>query len=227
MTGVLVNVLTVLAGSVVGLLFHKGISKKYSDAAMKAIGLCTLYIGFSGALDGDNVLVVIASMVLGTLCGTMLRIDDGINKLGKKIEKKFKKKKGNIAEGFVTASLLFCVGSMTIMGSLNAGISGDNTLLYTKAFLDLFSSAMLASSLGIGVLFAALFVFVFQGGLVILAEYIGPFLTDTAICEMNCVGSLLIIALGLNLLNVAKIKVADMLPAILFAVIITNLVAYF
>lgn len=227
MSGVLVNVLTVIAGSIAGLLFHKAISRKCIDAVMYAIGLCTIYIGISGALEGDNVLVIIASMVLGTLLGTILHIDDGINKLGKTVEKKFKKKKGNIAQGFVTASLLFCVGSMTIMGSLNAGISNDNSLLYTKAFLDLFSSAMLAASLGIGVLFSALFVLVFQGGLVIFAEYVAPFLTDAAVADMNCVGSLLIIALGLNLLNIAKIKVADMLPAILFAVIITNIIAYF
>ena len=227
MIAVLVNVGTVLLGSTVGLLFHKGISKKYSDAALKAIGLCNLCIGFSGVLEGKNILITIASMVLGALSGTLLHIDDGINKLGNAVEKKFKKNKSNIAQGFVTASLLFCVGSMTVMGSLNAGISGDNTLLLTKAFLDLFSSAMLASSLGIGVMLAAGFVLVFQGALVLLAEFIAPFLNAAAIAEMNCVGSLLIIALGLNLLDVAKIKVADMLPAILFAVIITNIIAYF
>ena len=230
MLGVIVNVATVILGSTIGLVFKKGISKKYSDAVMTGIGLCTVFIGISGMLKGQNVLVAIISMVLGALVGAARDIDGKLNSVGSVLQKKMKKTedgKVSVAEGFVTASLLFCVGAMTIIGSLEAGLKGDNTTLFTKSILDFFSSMMLSASLGIGVMCAALFVLVFQGGLVIFAEYIGPFLTDAAIADMNCVGSLLIIALGLNLLNIAKIKVADMLPAILFAVIITNIVAYF
>lgn len=222
MFGVIVNTVTVILGSIVGMMFSKFISEKYTTAIMTAIGLCTLYIGFDGALAGENTLVLIISLAIGTAVGTLLGIDDGINALGDYIEKKFKKSDGNtsVAQGFVTASLLFCIGSMTIVGSLNAGISGDNTLLLTKSVLDLISSCVLASSMGIGVLFAAVFVFVFQGGLVLLAGFIGPFLSASAQAELICAGSVMIIALGLNLIGITKIKVANMLPALILAPIL-------
>ena len=220
MTGVIANTLTVIIGSLAGITFRKGIPEKVTSAVMTGLGLCTIYIGIDGALSGENVLIVIASMVIGSIIGTLLDIDQAINNLGILVEKRFAKgKKGqvSISEGFVTASLLFCVGAMTINGSLNAGISGDNSLLYTKAMLDLCSSSMLAASLGIGVLFAAAFVFGFQGLLVLMAGFLAPVLTDAAIAEMTCAGSLIIIALGGNLIGVTKIKVANYLPAIAIA----------
>ncbi len=223
MLGVIINTLTVVLGSTVGMLFSKFISEKYTSAIMTSIGLCTLYIGVDGALAGENTLVLILSLVLGTAIGTLLGIDDGISKLGNFIETKFKKSdsKASVAQGFVTASLLFCIGSMTIVGSLNAGISGDNTLLLIKSVLDLISSCILASSMGIGVLSSAVFVFVFQGGLVMLASLIGPFLSGSAQAELICSGSVMIIALGLNLIGVTKIKVANMLPALIFAPVLS------
>lgn len=228
MLGVLVNTLTVIVGSLVGLLCKKGIPKKLTDAVMLGIGLCTLYIGFSGSLKGENTLILIGSMVLGAITGTALNIDGAITRLGNWVESRFKKSesaKTTIAEGFVTASLLFCVGAMTIVGSLNAGLHGDNELLFTKATLDLVSSAMLAASLGGGVLCAAVFVFVFQGAIVLLAQYLVPVLTTAAIAEMTCAGSLLIVALGLNLIGITKIKVANYLPAMVFAPLLCWLVA--
>lgn len=218
MLGVIANVITVLTGSTVGLLFSKFISEKYTSAIMVAIGLCTIYIGVDGALAGDNTLVLIISLAVGTALGTLLDIDGRINALGLFIENRFKNNggsKASVAQGFVTASLLFCIGSMTIVGSLNAGINGDNTLLFTKSVLDLISSCILASSLGIGVMFASLFVLVFQGALVLFAQFIGPFLLPATQAELICVGSVMIIALGLNLIGIAKIKVANMLPALL------------
>lgn len=227
MAGVLVNTATVLAGSLVGLLLRRGIPKRIADAVMIGLGLCTLYIGAHGALEGKNVLVVIAAMVLGAIIGTAINIDGGINRLGAWVESRFKKKDGktSVAEGFVTASLLFCVGAMTITGALNAGIDGDNSLLYTKAMLDLFSSAMLAASLGVGVTCSAVFVLVFQGAIVLLAGVLAPVLTEAAIAEMTCAGSLLIFAIGLNLVGVVKIKVANYLPAIVLAPVFCWLVS--
>lgn len=171
-------------------------------------------------------LIVIVAVVLGVISGTLLNIDGGINKAAKRVEEKFKKdgKNVSVAEGLVTSTLLFCVGSMTITGSIQAGLTGDNSLLITKAMLDLVSSMMLASSLGIGVLFAAISVFVIQGGLVLLAELIAPFMSAGAINEMTCVGSILIIMIGTNLMGITKIKVADFLPAIVYAPIIYNVV---
>ncbi len=217
MLGVLVNVGTVLVGSMVGLFLKCGIPKKVTEALMIGIGLCTVFIGISGALQGENTLVLILSMAIGTVIGTLLDIDKQLNRLAACVEARFRKKDGQItvAEGFVTASLLFCVGAMTIVGSLQAGLTGDCEMLYTKATLDLISSCVLAASLGIGVLLADIFVFIFQGGLVLLAGFIAPFLTDYAIGEMTCAGSVLIIALGLNLIGVTKIKVANYLPVIL------------
>lgn len=218
MIGVFVNVATVLLGSAVGLLFRKGIPERISKALMLAIGMCTIYIGIDGALEGSKTIVLILSMVFGTLIGTLIDIDDKINRVGLFIEKKLKREgeKSSIAEGFMTGCLLFCVGAMTIVGSLNAGLTGDNTLLFTKSILDLISSCLLASTLGIGVMFAAIFVLVVQGGLVLLAGLMQNVLTDQAlIAEITCAGSVMIIALGLNLLGITKLKVANFLPALL------------
>lgn len=217
MLGVFVNVATVLIGSLVGLLLKKGIPDKVTGALMSGIGLCTIYIGISGALNGENTLVLILSMAIGTIIGTLLDIDGQLNRLAAYVESKFKHEDGQVtvAEGFVTASLLFCVGAMTIVGSLQAGLTGDCEMLFTKGTLDLISSCVLAASLGIGVMLSDIFVFVFQGGLVLLARVIAPFLTDYAIHEMTCAGSVLIIALGLNLIGVTKIKVANYLPVLL------------
>ena len=226
MLGVIVNVITVILGSLIGLLFRKGIPERVSSAAMTGLGACTLYIGISGSLCGENVLIVIASVVLGAISGTLLNIDGAINKLAKNVETKFKKDGQNvsIAEGLVTATLLFCVGSMTVTGSLQAGLTGDSSVLITKATLDFVSSMMLASSLGFGVMLASVSVFVIQGGLVLLAGLLAPFMSTGAINEMTCAGSILIIMIGTNLMGISKIKVADFLPAILFAPILYNIV---
>ena len=229
MLGVFVNVITVIVGSCIGLLFKKGIPEKVSQAAMTGLGACTLYIGISGSLCGENVLILIASVVLGAITGTLLNIDGAINRLADRVEKKFKKEgeKASLAEGLVSATLLFCVGSMTVTGSIQAGLTGDNSVLITKATLDLVSSMMLASSLGAGVLLSAVSVFVIQGGLVMLAGIIAPFMNPGAINEMTCAGSLLIVMIGTNLMGITKIKVADYLPAILFAPILHNIVSLF
>ena len=229
-TGVLVNTGTVLAGSLLGLLFKKGIPEKVSRAVMIALGLFTLYIGIDGALGTQSPLIVVASLVLGAIVGTLLNIDGAINRLGLWAERKFKRGDGetvSIAEGFMTASLLFCVGAMTVNGAIEAGVQGKNTLFFTKALMDLVSSAMLASGLGFGVMLSAVFVLVFQGLLVLLAGWIAPVLTPAAIAEMTAAGSLIMVGLGLNLLGVTKIKVADYLPAIVFAPVICWIVTLF
>ncbi len=225
MKGVLLNTLTVIVGSILGCLFKKGLPKRVTDAVMIGLGACTVYIGIDGMSGGKNPLVLILSIALGASLGSLLKIDDGIHKLGDALEKKFRKKEGGVSlsEGAISGSLVFCVGSMTIVGSINAGF-GDNTMLYTKSILDLVSSTVLASTLGVGVLLSAVFVFVFQGGLALLAEYIGPLMTDTLIAELTCVGSLMVVLIGLNLMKITKIKVADFLPALLFTPLISYLV---
>jgi len=216
-TGTIVNVIAVILGSSIGLILKKGIPQRFSDSVMKAVALCVLYIGIDGSLKGENTLITIISMVLGVLIGEFLRLDDGVNNLGKRLEDKVSKGKnsdGNIARGFVTASLLFCVGAMTIVGSLENDISGNHEILFSKSLLDFISSIIFSASLGIGVMFSAIFVFVYQGAITLLAQFIGPYLGDVVIAEMTCVGSLLIIALGLNMLGLTKLKVMNYIPAV-------------
>ncbi len=229
MLGVIINVITVIIGSGIGLLFKKGIPERVSNAAMIGLGACSLYIGISGSLCGENVLILIASVVLGAIVGTLLNIDGAINTFAGRIEARFKKsgETVSIAEGLVSATLLFCVGSMTVTGSIQAGLTGDNSVLITKAMLDLVSSMMLASSLGAGVLLASVSVFVIQGGLVLLAGLLSPLMSAGAVNEMTCAGSLLIIMIGTNLMGITKIKVADFLPAIVFAPVIYNILPLF
>ena len=231
-SGVIFNTVTVIVGSLIGLAFQKGFPKKLTDAVMCGIGLCTLYLGISGALsagaDKDaHPLAPIISVALGVLLGTLLDIDGRLARLGNAVERKFSRpsaeqKQGRIAEGFVSACLLFCVGSMTIVGGINAGVSGDNTLYFTKGTLDFVSSIALSVSFGAGVLLSSLFVLVFQGALVLTAGLIEPYLTTHMIAEMNCVGSLLILVIGLNLMGITKIKVANFLPAILIAMLLAT-----
>lgn len=221
-SGVLVNTLTVIIGSTVGLILKKQIPEKLTNAVMTAIGLCTIAIGVTGVIKGENQLVMIISLVFGTIVGTLIDIDGKLSRLGDKFQKKrengekIHSDNATFSQGFVTASLLFCVGAMTIVGSMNAGISGDNQMLYTKSVLDLISSSMLAASLGFGVFCASGFVLVFQGALVALAMALGSFLNDFAVNELICAGSVMITALGLNLIGVTKIKVANLLPGLIF-----------
>jgi len=224
MYGVFANVGTVILGSLIGILFKKAIPKSLTDILMQGLGLCTLFIGIQGAMKGQNTLILILSVVIGTIIGTLLRLDDGLSTLGSKIEKKFSKQGNNgpsIAQGFVTSSLVFCVGAMTIVGSLNAGLHGDNSMLYTKSLLDLVSSCVFASTLGFGVTLSAVFVLVFQGALVLLAGVAAPLLqNEVLINEMTCAGSILIMGIGLNLLGVTKIKVMNMLPAMFIPIVL-------
>lgn len=222
MLGTLVNTAAVIIGSLLGLLLKKGIPEKLSDIITKGLGLCVLYIGISGCLKGTNPLITILSMVVGAVIGQLLDLDRHLNGLGDKLGNRFKKGTGsiNISQGFVTASLLFCVGSMTIVGSLQSGLTGNHEMLFTKSMLDFISAIILTSSLGLGVLLSAAFVLVFQGSITLLASWVQPFLSDYAIAEMTCVGSLLIIALGLNMLGIAKIKAMNLLPAIFVPLIL-------
>ncbi len=219
MLGTIVNAVTVIVGSLLGLLLKKGIPSKISDIVMKAVGLCVFYVGFTGALEGKNTLVMIISMAIGAVVGSLLDLDEKLQKLGLFFEKKFSKsgEKGTVAEGFVTASLLFCVGAMAIVGPLQSGLSGDNSTLYTKSILDGISSVIFASQFGGGVILSAGAVFVYQGAIAILAQWVAPFLSDAAICEMTCVGSLMIIGLAFNMIGITKLKVMNLVPAIFLA----------
>lgn len=221
MLGTIVNTIAVIVGASIGLLIKKGIPKRIGDSLMKGLGLCSLYIGISGAFEGENTLLMIISMVAGILIGETIDIDRRINTLVRAIESKFSKSsnKSNISQGFISASLLFCVGSMTIVGAMEAGLSGDNTMLFTKSVMDFFSSIIFASTLGIGVLFSSVFVLIYQGGLTLLAIFMAPLLNTSVINEITCVGSLIIIAMGLNVLGITKIKLMNFIPAMFLPIV--------
>lgn len=214
MLGVLVNVATVIIGSAIGMLIKKGLPERIAKAMTTAVALAVVYIGIDGMMNGENTLVLVLSMVIGGLIGTLLNLDHHLESLGNKIESKFKNSDTKISEGFVSASLLFCVGAMTVVGALQSGLSGNHEMQFTKAVLDLISSIVLASTLGFGVMLAAVSVFLIQGGIVVLAHVVAPFLSDYVVAEMTCVGSVLIFALALNLLGITKIKLMNFVPAI-------------
>ena len=216
MTGVLVNTVAVIIGAVIGLFIKKGISERISDTVMKGIGLCVMYIGWSGALKCQNTMIMIISIVLGALIGEGIDIDRRFKAFSQKIENKMSKgnKKVSFAEGFVSASLLFCVGAMAVVGSIQAGIEGNNETLFAKSLLDFIAAIIFASGMGFGVIFSSVSVFLYQGIIALCATSVGQLLTETVVLEMTAVGSILIFALGLNLVGLSKFKIMNYLPAI-------------
>lgn len=225
MPAVLVNTMTVLAGSLIGILFRNRLRESLRNAVMLALGLCTLMIGIQSAIATQELLCVILSLVLGTVVGELLRIDDGIEHAGDAIKSKFTKNHnrdlGNFTEGFVSACILFCIGSMTIVGSLEAGIRQDYSIIYAKSMLDFVSSMAFGAAMGFGVTCSAVFVLLFQGSLTLLAGVLGSALSDAAVTEMSAVGGIILIGMGLNMLGCTKerIKVSNMLPAIFLPIL--------
>lgn len=222
MISVLINMAAVLIGGMVGLFFGRRFPQRVADTVMQGLALCVLYIGISGAFDGQGALVMILSIALGGILGELLDIDGALNRLGKALEDRLGGALGGspLAEGFVSASMLFCVGAMAIVGSLQSGLVGDHSTIIAKSVIDGIAAVVLASGLGAGVLFAALAVGVYQGSIVLLAEALQPLLSDTVVAEMSCAGSLLIVGLAFNMLGVCKIKVANYIPAIFLPIIL-------
>lgn len=219
MLGVIVNSVAVIIGTLLGLLMKKGINKKISDAVMVGVGLCVVFIAVGGLLPENDVEAVsvasIVSIVLGAVIGTAVDIDKWLNQLGESVSKSLKAKSdSSLADGFVNATLLFCVGAMAIMGSISAGLEGNNTTLYIKSILDFTSSIMFASALGIGVIFSVIPLTIYQGGIALCAGFIAPLLSAGATDAITCTGSIILVGLSLNLIGIAKIKVANYLPAI-------------
>ena len=238
LTGTIINSLTVLTGSLLGMAIRavtrrhagevsaNGIGGRLQTIIMQGMALCVLYIGISGSLKGENTLIAIISTALGAVIGELLDLDRRMHALGDWVQAKTARllhsQEGapSVADGFVTASLLFCVGAMAIVGSLENGLTGNYDTLKAKAVLDGISSIVFASSLGIGVLFSAAAIFLYQGAISLAAGLVAPLLSDAVIAEMTCVGSLLITALGLNMLNVTKIKVMNLVPAIFLPILL-------
>ncbi len=227
MLGTIVNCVGVIIGSTVGLILKKGLPDRLSDAIMQGLALCVMYIGISGAMEAQNILVVILSMAVGTLIGEGIDLDKQLGKLGDRLERSAGKSDGSIAKGFVAASLLFCVGAMTIVGSLQSGLTGNHETIFAKSLIDSIAAIVLTATFGIGVMLSAVFVLVYQGAITLCAGMLAPVLTDTIIAEMTCVGSLLIIGLSLNMLKVTKLKVMNFVPAIFMPILIYWIISLF
>ncbi len=221
MLGTVVNSIGVIVGSAIGLVLKKGLPERLSSAIMQGLALCVMYIGISGALEGQNVLVVILSMAIGTIIGEGIDLDKRLDALGNRLEQAAgKKNDGSIAKGFVAASLLFCVGAMTVVGSLQSGLTGNHETIFAKSLIDSIAAIVLTATFGIGVMLSAAFVFVYQGAITLCAGLLAPVLTDVIVAEMTCVGSLLIIALSLNMLKITKLRVMNFVPAIFMPIAI-------
>ncbi|MBQ3180445.1 MAG: DUF554 domain-containing protein [Firmicutes bacterium] len=219
MVSVFINVAAILIGGCVGLVCGRHFPQRVADTVMTGLALCVLYIGISGAFAGREILVTILSLALGGALGELLDLDGRLNALGRQLEQRFGGGRNSLAEGFVSASMLFCVGAMAIVGSLQSGLLGDHSTIIAKSLIDGIAAVLLASSLGAGVLFSSAAVLVYQGSIVLLAEVLAPLLQDAVVDEMACAGSLLIVGLALNMLKITSIKVTNYIPAIFLPVL--------
>ena len=219
MLGTIVNALAIIAGGVLGVFLRKGIPDGYKATIMNGLGLSVFIIGLSGALGGEDILLMISSVVIGTIIGEAVKIEYGLERLGLWIENKVGAKEGGIAKGFVTASLIFCIGAMAIMGALESGLTGNHEILFAKSLIDGIMAVILASTLGIGVAFSGAAVFLYQGLITITAAFMKPFLIESVITEMSAIGGLLIMAISINVLEIKKIRVGNMLPAVFIPII--------
>jgi len=218
MLGPVVNAIVIIIFALIGTFLIKGIPERFEDLLKKAIGLAIVFVGIRGAFDNENMLLLILSMVFGAIIGELINIDKWMNKLGQWAEKKLmlSEKPGSkrsFSKGFVSASILFCTGSMAIVGSMQSGLMGNHQILYAKSILDGSISLVFGASLGIGVAFSALPVLIYQGSIVLASMAIRDLLTPQIINEMSAVGSLIVAGIGFNFLGVKEIRVANLIPA--------------
>ena len=222
MIGTLINVALILVGCALGLVLRKGIPARMQGTVMQALGLAVILIGISGAIATADTMCVVVSMAVGSLLGSALDIERRLDSLGKLAERKLGSGagEGSISKGFVTASLVYCVGAMAIVGSIKSGIEHDHAMLITKGILDGVSAIFFTSTMGIGVALSAVAVFVYQGLIALLATWVSPFLTTEVINEMSAVGGLLIVGIGMNLMDDKRhVPVGNMLPAMFIPLI--------
>lgn len=226
MWGTIVNALAIISGAFLGVLAGNILNTNTKDTVSKGVALGVILIGIQMAIETEHLIVVLISILLGAVTGELIGIEKYLNKFALFLENKCKgrSQEVDIAKGFVTATLIFCVGAMAIMGSLQSGLTGEHSILYAKSILDGVTSIVLASTMGWGVALSALPLLLYQGGITLLAGFIEPLVIQEAINEMKAVGGLLIVAIALNMLELTKIRIGNMLPAVVYAVLLTTLV---
>ena len=220
LTGTIVNTLAIIAGAMIGVIAKKAIPQRMGDIVMSAISIVVMVLGVQFGIASSNILIVIVSLVVGGIIGEWIDIDRRLDDFGVRIQSRMKGGDSNFSAAFVSTTLIYCVGSMAILGSIESGINGNHTILYTKSLMDGISAIFFASTLGAGVIFSGISVFIYQGILTVLAGYIGPYLSPEVVTEMSASGGILLIALSFTILGIKKIKVVNLLPAIFLPVIL-------
>ncbi len=220
MTGTLINIFAIIVGGSLGLFFKSRLPDKIVKIVFQGLGLVTLFIGFSMAIKSDNYLLLILSVVIGSILGELIDIDKFIASVSSKFKGESNNKNSKFSTGLITAFLLYCVGSMTILGAIEEGLGNGYGLLLAKSVMDGFSSIILAAAFGIGVIFSVIPLLIYQGGLTLLAGIAGDFFSPAIVNELTAVGGILLIGLGINILEIKNIKVANMLPSIIVVVIL-------
>ena len=225
--GVIINVIAIVIGTTIGLFLKRGMSEKMSSHIMQGLALITFIIGLKGALVDQDMILLIVSISLGGYLGEMMQLEENIRKFAEWVQDKLSKEgaQNQLAEGFVSAVLIFCVGAMAVMGSLEAGLRNNHGILITKALIDGIASIILTTTKGAGVMLSALAILLYEGGIMVLAQFVAPYLSEEIVYAMSAVGSLLLVALGLNLLELTKIKVMNFLPAMFLPIVLIPLLS--
>ena len=228
MIAVFVNMVAVLIGSLIGLIFKNKLSKRYEEPVFISAGIISLTIGISMAITTKHILIFAVSIVLGGITGTFLKIEQKIENFGEFLKRKLtlKENSGSFALGFLTSSVLFCSGSMSILGSFQAGTQGVYDLIFTKSVIDGFVAIFMSTVYGIGVAFSIISIFLYQGTLTILSSFLEPYVSETMLTEISAVGGATVMMIGINLLKLAKIKTGDFLPALVYAILLVLLIPY-
>lgn len=218
--GSIVNAAAIIAGGIAGSVFKRSMPERFASLIMTGLGLLTIVIGIMFATESKNIMVVVFSLVIGAILGEWINIEKKMNDLGTYVQDKLKSGEGNFSQGFVTASLLFCVGSMAIMGSLQSGLTNNHEILLTKAVMDGIISVVFASTMGIGVAVSFIPVLIYQGTITLLASAVAPYLSEAVMTEMTATGGILLVGMGINILEIRQIKVGNLLPAIFLPILL-------
>lgn len=223
MLGTLLNVISIILGSVFGILIKSSFSEKINKIIFQVMGLFTITLGISMAIKTSNFLLVAFSLFLGSLVGEALDLEKCLNMINKKLNSKVKNSGDKFSDGFITATLMYCIGPIAILGSIEEGLGNYPSILYTKSILDGVVSIALASALGVGVIFSIIPLFFYQGSITLFAGYLGNYLSEALIVELSAVGGILLLGLGINITEIKKFKVVNMLPSLLMILIINYL----
>ncbi|MCC7572341.1 MAG: DUF554 domain-containing protein [Candidatus Methanofastidiosum sp.] len=221
MLGTIVNVVAIILGSILGILIKSRFPKKINKIIFQVIGLFTITLGITMAIKTNNILVVAFSLIIGSVIGESIDIEKYLERFSEKLRNKLKNSSDKFSEGFITATLIYCIGPMAILGSIEEGLGNPPSLLFAKSVLDGVASIALASALGIGVMFSAIPLFIYQGGITLFASYVSNYLSDALVVELSAVGGILLLGLGMNIAEIKKFKVVNMLPSLVVIVVLS------